>query len=193
MPSNDAAQSYGRSPVQEIAAKLAKAAGSAPVQVPKINADGALTGETEDLGLMQAPDPVGHFMLVALPEIEHRNDQGQAVTKGGIILPDTVTDRERAASVVGTVLAMGADCYKDDVSDMPAVLSEAIHAGKSISVTVILPRKRFPSGPWCKLGDTVLFSRYAGKRFKIEGVEFRMLADDEITATIPEGAKVGGL
>jgi hypothetical protein len=60
-------------------------------------------------------------------------------------------------------------------------------------VTMLAARPRFPSGPWCKLGDTVLFSRYAGKRFTIEGVEFRMLSDDEITATVPSGAKVGGL
>ena len=70
---------------------------------------------------------------------------------------------------------------------------QALVAGAPVSVSLIAPRPRFPSGPWCKAGDTVLFSRYAGKRFKIEGVEFRMLADDEITATIPDGAKVGGL
>lgn len=188
MPSNDAAQS-----VLERFPTLAKTAESAPaakptIAVPRIDAEGAMTGEvSEDLGLMHAPDPVGHFMLVALPEIERRNDQGQAVTAGGIILPEAVTDRERAASVVGTVLAMGPDCYLDPPPKMP----EGWTSGTPI--TVLAARPRFPSGPWCKLGDTVLFSRYAGKRFKIEGVEFRMLADDEITATIPEGAKVGGL
>jgi co-chaperonin GroES (HSP10) len=134
----------------------------------------------EDLGMMHAPDPVGHFMLVALPEIEVR-------TAKGIYLPETVSDRERAASVVGTVIAMGPDCYKDPEPKMPSDLPPGT------PVTVLAARPRFPSGPWCKVGDTVLFSRYAGKRFKIEGVEFRMLSDDEITATIPDGAKVGGL
>ena len=75
----------------------------------------------------------------------------------------------------------------------PDIVRQALVAGAPVSVSLIAPRPRFPSGPWCKAGDTVLFSRYAGKRFKIEGVEFRMLADDEITATIPDGAKVGGL
>ena len=134
----------------------------------------------EDLGMMQAPDPVGHFMLVALPEIEVR-------TAKGIYLPETVSDRERAASVVGTVIAMGPDCYVDPAPKLP----DDLPAGAP--VTVLAARPRFPSGPWCGIGDTVLFSRYAGKRFKIEGVEFRMLSDDEITATIPDGAKVGGL
>ncbi len=174
LPSNDAAQSLA-----EQFPKLATATGSAPV-IPKINADGALTGDSEDLGMMTAPDPVGHFMLVALPEVEAR-------TASGIFIPETVTDRERAASVVGTVIEMGPDCYTDPAPKLP----EGLPPGTP--VTILAARPRFPSGPWCKIGDTVLFSRYAGKRFKIEGVEFRMLADDEITATIPMGAKVGGL
>lgn len=158
--------------------KLAQS-GSAP-QVPKIAVTGELTGDTEDLGLMHAPDPVGHFMLVALPNVE-------LMTKGGIHIPATTTDNERAASVVGTVLAMGPDCYLDP----PPKLPENLPAGAP--VTVLAARPRFPTGPWCKVGDTVLFSRYAGKRFRIEGVEFRMLADDEIVSTVPIGAKVGGL
>jgi hypothetical protein len=115
---------------------------------------------------------------VALPKVE---------LSKLLITPDSVTDRERAASVIGTVMAMGPDCYLDPAPKLPDNLPA------NAPVTVLAARPRFPSGPWCKIGDTVLFSRYAGKRFKIEGVEFRMLADDEITATIPDGAKVGGL
>lgn len=155
--------------------KLSAAAQNTPV-MPVIQEE----KPDEDLGMMQAPDPVGHFMLVALPEVEVR-------TKSGIYIPDTVSDRERAASVVGTVIAMGPDCYTDPEPKLPSNLPPGA------PVTVLAARPRFPSGPWCKIGDTVLFSRYAGKRFKIEGVEFRMLSDDEITATIPEGANVGGL
>jgi len=132
------------------------------------------------MDMMQAPDPVGHFMLVALPQLNDRTDTG-------VYIPETVTDRERAASVIGTVISMGPDCYVDAAPKLPDDLPPGT------PVTVLAARPRFPSGPWCKLGDTVLFSRYAGKRFTIEGIEFRMLSDDEITATIPKGAKVGGL
>lgn len=180
MPLNDAAQGLA-----EKFPQLAIATGSAPV-IPKINADGALTGDSEDLGMMTAPDPVGHFMLVALPEVEAR-------TASGIYIPETVTDRERAASVVGTVIEMGPDCYRDPEPKIPQELVILAANGVPVNITILTSPPRFPSGPWCKIGDTVLFSRYAGKRFKIEGVEFRMLADDEITATIPIGAKVGGL
>lgn len=112
------------------------------------------------------PDPVGHYMLVALPTIEQQ-------TAAGIIIPETVSERERAATVVGTVLAMGSACYKD-------------------------PR-RFPEGAWCKDGDTVMFSRYQGMRFRSRDiatgdmVEYRMLTDDAIVGTVPRGAVVSGL
>lgn len=138
--------------------------GTAPVsliQPPKPRSD--LDSDTE---MVILPDPVGHFMLIALPTMAEQ-------TAGGIFIPTAVNERERAASVVGTVLAMGASCYKD--------------------------KQRFPDGPWCKTGDKVLFSRYQGSRFKSkdlesgEMVEYRMLADDAIVGTVPEGADVGGL
>lgn len=124
------------------------------------------TDMTSDTEMVILPDPVGHFMLVALPTFEEQ-------TKSGIIIPNMVTERERAATVVGTVLAMGDACYQD--------------------------KARFPGKPWCKVGDTVLFSRYAGMRFKSQDsatgdmVEYRMLTDDGIVATVPLGAQVGAL
>lgn len=168
---------------------LSKGVSAAPpqgqiIRTKTVDADGAITGDNEDLGVMHAPDPVGHFMLVALPKVE---------LSKLLITPDSVTDRERAASVIGTVIALGPDCYVDAKPEVPESVSLALAAGVPVTIVLNAPRPRFPSGPWCKQGDTVLFSRYAGKRFKIEGVEFRMLADDEITATIPDGAQVGGL
>lgn len=189
MTTNDAA--LGMMEKAKAVFPASSTAGSAPagtvgqmIRTKTVDAEGAITGENEDLGVMHAPDPVGHFMLVALPKVE---------LSKLLITPDSVTDRERAASVIGTVIAMGPDCYKDPEPVVPDIVRSAIAAGMPVSVSLIAPRPRFPSGPWCKKGDTVLFSRYAGKRFKIEGVEFRMLADDEITATIPDGAQVGGL
>jgi co-chaperonin GroES (HSP10) len=123
----------------------------------------------EDDSLTQVvtlPDPVGHHMLVALPTIKER-------TASGLIIPDAVTEKEKAAAVFGTVLAMGDACYQD--------------------------KARFPTGPWCKVGDTIMFSRYQGMRFKSQDaesggmIEYRMMADDCIVATVPVGAKIGGL
>ena len=81
-------------------------------------------------------------------------------TKGGILVGQDTLDKQQVASQCGNVLAMGSQCYKD--------------------------KERYPSGPWCKVGDWVIFARYAGSRFKIEGGEVRMLNDDEILATIKD-------
>jgi len=110
------------------------------------------------------PDPVGHFMLVALPD---------NVTKiGSILTPDDWQDRERTASVIGTVMSLGKDCYQGTFPN---------------------GAPRFPNGPWCKEGDVVIFGRYAGHRFRVGGVEWRMLSDDQIVGIVPPGAKVEGI
>ena len=79
-------------------------------------------------------------------------------TKGGIIMGQDTIEKQQVASQCGNVLAMGPDCYGD--------------------------KDRFNKGPWCKVGDWVMFARYAGSRIKIEGGEVRLLNDDEILATI---------
>ena len=79
-------------------------------------------------------------------------------TKGGVVLAESTLERQQVASQCGLVLEMGPQCYKD--------------------------KERYPTGPWCKKGDWVMFARYAGSRIKIEGGEIRMLNDDEILATI---------
>ena len=79
-------------------------------------------------------------------------------TKGGIIIAQETLDRARVATQVGYVLKMGDLCYKD--------------------------KEKYPTGPWCKEKDWVIFARYAGSRMEIDGGEIRMLNDDEILGTI---------
>lgn len=86
--------------------------------------------------------------------------QGKKKSEGGVIIPDQVRERESLATVCGYVLRMGPDCYKDP--------------------------DKFTAGPWCSQGDWVIFGRYAGSRFKIEGGEVRIINDDEILATISD-------
>ena len=79
-------------------------------------------------------------------------------TKGGIIIAQETLDRARVATQVGYVLKMGDLCYQD--------------------------KDKYPTGPWCKEKDWVVFARYAGSRMEIDGGEIRMLNDDEILGTI---------
>ena len=84
--------------------------------------------------------------------------KGKAKTSGGVYLPDQVIETNEISTTVGYVLKVGDLAYKD--------------------------KQKFPTGPWCKEGDWIMFARYAGSRFKIEGCEVRILNDDEILASI---------
>lgn len=85
--------------------------------------------------------------------------RGKGKTSGGIYIPDSTVDREALATVCGYVVKVGPLAYQD--------------------------KEKFgDSKPWCKEGDWVIFGRYAGSRFKIEGGEVRLLNDDEILARI---------
>ena len=86
--------------------------------------------------------------------------RGKGKTKGGVILSDKTVEESQIATNVGLVLRVGPDAYSD--------------------------KDRFPNGSWCKEKDWVIFGRYAGSRFKIEGGEVRILNDDEIIATISD-------
>lgn len=86
--------------------------------------------------------------------------RGKETTEGGIYIPNKVLDDTQIQTVVGYVVKQGSLCYKDT--------------------------DKFPDGPWCKEKDWVVFARYAGSRFRIEGGECRILNDDEILATIDD-------
>jgi len=84
--------------------------------------------------------------------------RGKETTDGGIYIPNKVLDDGQIQTVVGYVIKQGPLCYKD--------------------------KDKFPDGPWCEEKQWVIFARYAGSRFRIDGGECRILNDDEVLATI---------
>lgn len=102
----------------------------------------------------QLPNPVGYRILVALPDISDYYD-GSTLLK-----TDSEKHREYITSIMGVVIDMGGDAYKD--------------------------KERYPDGPWCKVGDYVMFRMNTGTRFKVNGKEFRLMNDDSIEAVIPD-------
>jgi chaperonin GroES len=111
------------------------------------------------------PESIGGSLLERMPEptgwrlliLPYR---GKGKTDGGIYLPDAVVQEQTVSTQVGYVLKVGSLAYKD--------------------------AEKFPVGPWCEQGDWVMFARYAGSRFKIDGGEVRILNDDEVLAKIQE-------
>ena len=45
---------------------------------------------------------------------------------------------------------------------------------------------KFPTGPWCKEGDWIIITKYAGSRIKIDGGELRIINDDEVLAVVDD-------
>jgi co-chaperonin GroES (HSP10) len=84
--------------------------------------------------------------------------KGVEKTKGGVILSDTLIQEQQWTTNVGLVLKLGPMAYED--------------------------KDKFPTGPWCKEKDWVIFARYAGSRLKIDGGELRILNDDEVLGVV---------
>ena len=81
-------------------------------------------------------------------------------TSSGIHLTDETIDQAQITTNICKVLRIGSEAYKD--------------------------KDRFPTGPWCKEGDWVLITKYAGSRIQIEGGELRIINDDEILAVLDD-------
>lgn len=81
-------------------------------------------------------------------------------TAGGIAKPNDMMERERTGTVIAYVVGVGPDAYSD--------------------------KTKFPTGPWCKPGDWVLFRNYSGTRFMIGGFEFRFIHDDAVDGVTSE-------
>lgn len=86
--------------------------------------------------------------------------RGKGQTEGGILLTDQTLLEDQLQTVVGYVVKQGPLAYAD--------------------------KEKFPSGPWCQEKEWVIFPRYGGTRFRIEGGEVRIINDDEVIATIAD-------
>ena len=107
------------------------------------------------------PKPSGYRILCAIPEAE-KEFEDSAI---GLIKADETMRNEETLTTVLFVVDMGPDCYTDQA--------------------------KFPSGPWCKVGDFVLVRPHSGSRLVIHGREFRMIYDDNVEGTVddPRGIK----
>ena len=86
-------------------------------------------------------------------------------TEGGILLSNKYREKEEMGGQVGEVLAMGDEAFKG--------------------------HEKFGKNPWYKVGDKVFFTRYAGTRMFIKGMEnhLRSLADEDIHMVVSSDIK----
>jgi co-chaperonin GroES (HSP10) len=76
----------------------------------------------------------------------------------GILKVTKTMQHDSLLSMIGLVVDMGDQAYTD--------------------------KDRFPTGPWCEIGQYVMFRMNSGTRFKVDGKEFRLLNDDSIEAIV---------
>ena len=74
----------------------------------------------------------------------------ETVSKSGIVIPDTAKEKPQE----GEVISVGPGRWDED------------------------GEKRLPLQ--VKVGDRVLFGKYAGDEFKLEGVEYKIIREDEV-------------
>ncbi len=84
----------------------------------------------------------------------------EETTEGGIVKSVESQHEESIATIVGWVMSMGLDAYVN--------------------------YNRFPSGPYCQVGDWVVFRAFSGTRLKIRGREFRLINDDTVEAVVED-------
>jgi co-chaperonin GroES (HSP10) len=78
-----------------------------------------------------------------------------------VLLRQTRRDGKSTSCLLsGVVLDMGAEAYSD--------------------------KERFPTGPWCEVGDYVMFRANTGTRFKVGKQEYRLMNDDSIEAVVDD-------
>ncbi len=100
------------------------------------------------------PRPIGYRILIALPKVD------ETFGDTGLIKSTKTVHEEHIMSIVGLVVELGEQCYKDP--------------------------EKFPTGPWCEAGDYVMFRANSGTRFKFGGLEYRLMNDDSVEAIVPD-------
>jgi co-chaperonin GroES (HSP10) len=101
-------------------------------------------------------EPAGYRILVRIPNLPEQ------MRRAGLIMPEETRRLEEFAQLVGQVIALGPQAYRD--------------------------RERFGE-PWCKPGDFVMMRAYSGTRFLMRNDEGRevvyaLINDDTVQGVV---------
>lgn len=91
-----------------------------------------------------------------------RLKKAEEKTRGGVFLVDQTKDEKRHLAMIAEVVELGPEAY-------------------------VSTKDRTFSQPWCRVGDFIQFSKYAGSRMVINEIEYRSINDDEVQGVVPEG------
>ena len=101
--------------------------------------------------------PTGGHILVLPDNIEEADKTYRTAKAAGLVLPDTVRDKEQAAATSGVIIAIGDTAWAD------------IDKGQ----------------PWAFVGERVSYGRYAGKVIQgKDNVNYTLINDNDILARL---------
>lgn len=107
--------------------------------------------------------PVGYYVMVRLQEVKTES-------AGGIVIPQMVQEAEAMNLSVGQVVGMGAMAFRDRTTGEFLAQQEA----------------------WCAVGDWVICPKFGTKRVSVDEINYSILLDDEIMATIDDPKRLKG-
>ena len=108
--------------------------------------------------------PLGFYILIEVDKVEN-------ISEGGIVLPDSLINKEQSACEFGTIVAIGPTAF----AGMPGCEYDPDNK-----------RKIWGAEAWgLKIGDRVEYRRYEGKVSSVEGEEnMRYVPDTQIIGGI---------
>ncbi len=116
--------------------------------------------------------PSGNRVVVKPDVIEE-------VTKGGIIIADSIKDQHQQAQATGTLVSVGPDAWKH--------LTEEVYRLIDGHMKLVERRVKGYSCAFADVGDRVAFAKYGGLKVEgADGEEYRILNDEDITARVDE-------
>jgi chaperonin GroES len=92
----------------------------------------------------------------ALHRLVVKVDVAGRKSSGGLFIPDTVRDMNQTQAETGTVVSVGDTAFKD-------------FGAKSVSP-----------------GQRILFKRYGGVDFEVDGVPYKIMNDEDVLAVLKE-------
>lgn len=119
-----------------------------------------------DEKIITKKNSVGNDIQIAVPEGYRDEKEKVYVNKvdGTIVLPEHVVEERKFRNCSGLVLSLGPLAYKG---------------------------KKFEgSGPWCKVGDWVMFPRNEGHQINYRGIPMQIIPDDRVMMVVEDPAHV---
>lgn len=87
------------------------------------------------------------------------------MTDGGLFLLDEERERRAIVSPQGIVVALGPQAYRETNDG----------------------DRRFSEGPWCRVGDRILFNRYGGRAFRLANGQVVITLNDTDVTDVMDG------